>query len=183
MTPNTVRRQALQFSSEPIPIICQIGHIVPPDSFSGLIMPHLQITVKPFSSAEKLLWYFLLFSDPVKANFHILPLNRHCQENIFQSDVCNAHLLILIQTCTLSATRVFVILSSVRLWTQVRDNVSPCTYKIPGNPLASCAVNDEYGAHSTTDNVRPRAAPRNICLMQYFIFLCEAVFKVLHKSQ
>lgn len=76
-------------------------------------MPHLQITVKPFSSAEKLLWYFLLFSALVKANFHILPLNRPCQKNIFQSDLCSAPLLILTQTCTMNATSILLFSLSV----------------------------------------------------------------------
>lgn len=47
-------------------------------------MPHLRITVKPFSSAEKL-WYFLLLSALVEANFHILPLTRLFQKNTFQA--------------------------------------------------------------------------------------------------
>lgn len=106
-------------------------------------MPHLQITVKPFSSAEKLLWYFLMLSAPVKANFHILPLNILCQKNIFQSDLCSSPILILTQTCTMNATSNFAVLSFGRWWTQVRDNVSLRTCEVPGNLLALWTVSTE----------------------------------------
>ena len=105
----------------------------------------------------------LRFSE---SKFSHSPLNRHCQENTFECDVCYSPI---IQSCTLNATSVSVILSFIRLWTQIRNSVSPCTCKVPGKPMTVCC---EWWMWSSLDRrqCRPRAVLKNNCLMKYLCF-------------